>query len=66
MILLNVPDMSCGHCKSAVENAIKAVDSTAEVTVDVDTKTVRIPENIDTNAVLAAMKNAGYPAEIRG
>ncbi|MCA8867028.1 MAG: heavy-metal-associated domain-containing protein [Rhodobacteraceae bacterium] len=66
MILLNVPDMSCGHCKSAVENAIKAVDPAAEITVDVDTKTVRIPENIDTAAVLAAMKNAGYPAEIRG
>ena len=66
MILLNVPDMSCGHCKSAVENAIEAVDPAAEITVDVDTKTVRIPENIDTAAVLAAMKNAGYPAEIRG
>ena len=31
---LSVPDMSCGHCKAAVERAIAEKDATASVTVD--------------------------------
>jgi hypothetical protein len=26
MITLNVPDMSCGHCKATVEKAVAGVD----------------------------------------
>lgn len=66
MTKLNVPDMSCGHCKMAVEKAIHAIDATAEVTVDLDQKTVSFPDALNQPAVLAALQAAGYPASPAG
>lgn len=42
MYPLDVPDMTCGHCASAVERAVNSVDSNAKVAVDIGTKTVSI------------------------
>jgi len=61
---LNVPDMSCGHCKSAVEKSIHALDAAAEVIVDLNAKTVALPDTLDLSAVLAALDTAGYPASV--
>lgn len=37
MTKLNVPGMSCGHCKAAVEKAVAGVDPGAHVDVDLGT-----------------------------
>ncbi len=57
-----VPDMSCGHCTAAIESAVKALDSDAKVTPDLETRTVEIETSAEESAVLAAMKAEGYPA----
>jgi len=66
MTKLNVPDMSCGHCKTAVEKAIHQLDAGAEVNVDLDAKTVVVPDGLNQTAVLAALQTVGYPASIVG
>ena len=42
MTKFNVPDMSCGHCKRAVEDAIASVDAGATVRVDLETRKVEV------------------------
>ena len=58
----NVPDMSCGHCTSAIEKAIKASDSSAEVSCDLSDRTVTISGALSENEVTSILKDAGYEA----
>ena len=60
MLKLSVPDMSCSHCVSAVTEAVKGVDSTAEVAVDLDTKVVTVRSDASRDALAAALSEAGY------
>ncbi len=62
MTKLNIPDMTCGHCKAAVEKAVASVDANAKVAVDLDTRTVEIDSSADMDAILAALKEEGYEA----
>ncbi|WP_428541422.1 heavy-metal-associated domain-containing protein [Profundibacter sp.] len=62
MTKLNVPDMTCGHCKAAVEKAVASVDADAKVAVDLETRTVEIDTNGDMAAIMAALKEEGYEA----
>ncbi len=62
MTKFNVPDMSCGHCKSAVEKAVASVDPDARVQVDLDNRTVEIDAKVDDAALVAALKSEGYGA----
>ncbi|HDR9045312.1 TPA: heavy-metal-associated domain-containing protein [Burkholderia vietnamiensis] len=39
---LEIKDMTCGHCAAAVTKAVKDVDAAAQVSVDIETKVVRI------------------------
>jgi copper chaperone len=48
-VVLNVPTVSCNHCKMAIENAVGALDGVEEVAVDVAEKTVSI--EFDTDAI---------------
>jgi copper chaperone len=69
MIRLSVPDMSCGHCTAAIENAIMAVDPTAKVLCDLAGHAVEVDSALDENAVQSAIRAVGYnpgkPAEFR-
>jgi copper chaperone len=47
--VLNVPTVSCNHCKMAIERAVGAVAGVEVVEVDVAEKTVAI--DFDTDAV---------------
>lgn len=60
---LKVPDMSCGHCKAAVEQAIAAVG--ARASVDLEAREVEV-SGLPEATVLAALKGAGYEAEVVG
>lgn len=64
MTVLNVPDMSCGHCKRAVEGAIASVDAAATVRVDLDTRKVEVESGAELAALLAALKEEGYEATV--
>jgi copper chaperone len=55
-----IEDMTCGHCASTVQKAIRGVDPTAEVKVDLGTKEVRVETAADAAAITGALKAAGY------
>jgi copper chaperone len=58
-----VPDMSCGHCESAVATELERVVGVADVEVDLETKRVVVRgEGLDDAALRAAIVEAGYEA----
>lgn len=63
MLKLNVPDMTCDHCAAAIGKAVKSVDPTASVTVDLASKRVTIETVAGPAAVSAAIDDAGYANE---
>jgi copper chaperone len=63
MLKLKVPEMSCGHCAGAIEKAVKSVDSTARVVVDLGASTVAVETGADENAVREVIRLAGYDNE---
>ncbi len=65
MIAFEVKDMTCGHCVGAITAAVKAVDGSAEVQVDLATHRVQISAGQSSSAGLdaalaAAIQDAGY------
>jgi copper chaperone len=52
-----VPDMSCGHCKAAIEAAI--ADAGGRATVDLTQRTVTV-EGLDQARAADAIRAAGY------
>ena len=61
MISFQVNDMTCGHCVSSITKAVKALDSGAEVQIDLAAHLVRV-ETTQADAVELgeAIKAAGY------
>ena len=59
-----VPDISCGHCKQAIESEVGGVAGVSSVHVDVDQRTVTVEGEASEADVTAAIQEAGY--EIAG
>ena len=55
----SVPEISCGHCKSTIEAAVRGLGGVDSVDVDIDAKTV-IVNGGDGDAIVAAIEDAGY------
>ena len=60
---LNVPGISCDHCKNTIEGAVGGLDGIAMVDVNIDQRTVAI--DFDDTAVtlpeiVAVLDEAGY------
>ncbi len=64
MTKFNVPDMSCGHCKAAIEKSMAAADSAAKLEFDMEERTVVIESVLADDALTAALKDAGYDSSI--
>jgi copper chaperone len=61
--VLNVPSVSCNHCKMAIEKAVNGLDGIAEVDVDVAEKTVSVDFDADAvslESIEAAVSEEGY------
>lgn len=61
----HVPEMSCGHCTAAIEKAVKAVDPSAAVATDLETREVIVSGSLDANRAQAVLAEAGYEATLR-
>jgi copper chaperone len=60
-LVLSVPGMTCGHCEAAVASEVGAVAGVTAVEVDLETKQVVVRgENLDREAVVAAIDEAGF------
>lgn len=56
----NVPDVSCAHCKNAIEGEVGALSDVDDVTVDIESKTVIVAGTASDEAITAAIAEAGY------
>jgi copper chaperone len=61
MTTFSIPDMSCGHCKAAIEKTIAAVDPKAELEFDMTNRRVRIDSHATEDRLRDALQGAGYP-----
>ncbi|TJZ94108.1 heavy-metal-associated domain-containing protein [Paracoccus gahaiensis] len=59
-MIYSVPDMSCGHCKAAIETAIAGAGGRAQV--DLPQKRVTV-EGLDPTQAEAVLRAAGFPAQ---
>jgi copper chaperone len=64
MTSLSIPDMSCGHCKAAVETAIHGLDATAQVVVDLPGRRANVTSTQPDAALIAALAAVGFPAQV--
>jgi len=56
-----IQSMSCGGCASRIAQAVKNLDATAKVEVDLPPKTLRADSAEDRESVTAARTKAGSP-----
>ena len=64
MLSLHLPDMSCGHCKKAVESAVSGIDGTATLEFDMDKRKVTIISLAADDEVIKAVAEAGYTGSV--
>ena len=64
-IKLNISGMTCGHCQTAVSNALKSVTGVQNAEVNLEQGTAVVNgENLDTNQLIAAVLDEGYTAQM--
>ncbi len=62
-LTLNVPDISCGHCKSSIEGAVGELSGIDAVEVHIDARTVDVSFDDDVvsrDAIVGAIEGQGY------
>jgi copper chaperone len=61
--ILDVPTISCGHCRIAIEGAVGQLAGVDAVSVDIEGKRVTVRYDgatVQQDAVVAAIEDAGY------
>jgi copper chaperone CopZ len=56
----DVPAISCGHCRFAIEAEVATVAGVESVAVDIAARTVRVQGTASDESVRAAIDAAGY------
>lgn len=64
MIKLKIDGMNCGHCKAAVEQAIKGVAGAGSVQVDLEKGEATVEGEADSAALVSAVEDKGYDARV--
>ncbi|PTQ73315.1 heavy-metal-associated domain-containing protein [Celeribacter persicus] len=65
MSVFSIPNMTCGHCKAAITEALEAIDDTVEIEADMDAHEIDVFSEAGDEAILDALQKAGYPAELK-
>lgn len=60
---LTVPDMACGACADTITKALKALDPTAKVDTNLESKAVHIEASIAESSITEAIQKAGYTVQ---
>ena len=60
MLRYQVEDVTCGHCVQAITRAVKGVDASADVNVDLATKSVDVTSQAQADSIADAIREAGY------
>ena len=64
--VLNVPDISCGHCQATITDALTPLDGVRAVTVDIPTRQVTVeydPAVVGLDRMKAVLAEEDYPVE---
>jgi copper chaperone len=59
----NVPEVSCAHCKTSIEGALKPLDGVSDAAVDIEGKVVTIDFDdsvVARDKLVQAIHEAGY------
>jgi copper chaperone len=56
----NVQGMNCGHCERAVTEAVRALDPSAQVRIDLPKGTVEVASNLPRERIVQAIAQEGY------
>jgi copper chaperone len=62
--VFSVPDVSCGHCKSAIGGAVSPLTGVESAVVDVDAKVVTVDfdtAKVSRDDVVKTIEDSGYP-----
>ena len=59
-VVYEVPGISCGHCKAAIEAEVAKVDGVESVEVSIEDRTVTISGSAYDGPLRAAIDEAGY------
>lgn len=62
---IKIEGMMCGHCQKSVTDAISSIKGVSEVNVNLKDKQATVtydPKKTNTDAIKAAIVNAGYKA----
>ena len=64
---LTVEGMMCQHCVAHVKKALEGVKGVSAVSVDLDTKTATVEalSSVSVDALIAAVKDAGYESKVQ-
>lgn len=64
--VLYVPEMACSHCEENVKKTLSQIKFVESVEVDLGTKKVTVTHGdlADTRAMIDALDDAGYDAEV--
>jgi copper chaperone CopZ len=63
-VTLTAPDISCEHCRHAIERELIALPGVESVCVDIPTKNVLVafdPARTSVEAIAAKLDDEGYP-----
>lgn len=58
--VLKIEGMTCGHCKAAVEKALKAVPGVISVVVELEKKEAVVTGSVNRDALVKAVEDADY------
>jgi len=61
---LQVEGMSCGSCVKHINAALQPLAGVGEVTVDLTSGRVKVTGDAQSDVLLSALKEAGYPASV--
>lgn len=60
MYEIKVSGMTCGGCAGSITNALKSLDSKAQINIDLNSQTVQINTTRTKEEISLAIKEAGF------
>lgn len=60
---LKVEGMTCNHCKTSVEKALKSVAGVENAEVNLQAGTAKVEGNVPVNKLIEAVQEEGYNAQ---
>jgi copper chaperone len=62
---LKVEGMTCNHCKTSVEKALKSVPGVENAEVDLQEGKAKVQGNAPVDQLVAAVQEEGYTAQVQ-